>query len=357
VGTSYETVLVVADLPRVRAALEARKVDAWLMPAGADRTAVIPREGEYSYADPCRLAKTLSADLHTAALSNEVFDSDVVTLTAFRDGEQVHRFVSAQEIGLEWIVDDSGPATVVGFVLDGIEYSLDTVEAPSGPSGAEPEPLAAFGVGTVDRARLGAVLRGEFPEDERLFAEDWHAMILEAMNLDQRGLTIAFRWVRPADLAGVVRVGSTTAVPVIAGSTSVGVVVLTGLPADADPTDVGQLLADVVVQAPFPMRAVVGRMTVLPGAATPPELIAISMDLEGVPQEATYFVALYVPTDTDEPDIDAVVEAATALWTRALHARLGLRDGQGPAVLTVSAEEFDVGFSAAVEYAESRVTP
>jgi hypothetical protein len=77
-GTSYQTVLVAASIARLRSALEVDGVEALLVPAGPDRTAVLPREGDYDIADSNGVAASLSADLKVDALSQQVVDSDLV---------------------------------------------------------------------------------------------------------------------------------------------------------------------------------------------------------------------------------------------------------------------------------------
>jgi hypothetical protein len=76
---------------------------------------------------------------------------------------------------------------------------------PHAALGADPAILAPFGVGRVDMRRLGEALRGDGPEGA-LPAERRHRVILEALNLDPRGLTMAFRWAVSAGLPGAIRV-------------------------------------------------------------------------------------------------------------------------------------------------------
>jgi hypothetical protein len=88
---------------------------------------------------------------------------------------------------VDWFIDDVDGSTK--FRLDGVEYPSDA-PSPTGPLGADPHGLAPFGVGEVDLDRLAAALRGG---DVRVPAEAQHWMILEALNLDPRALTTAFR--------------------------------------------------------------------------------------------------------------------------------------------------------------------
>jgi hypothetical protein len=207
VGTSYQTLLVVGEATHVRAALAEIGVDAWVLPAGPGRVAVLPREEEYSYAHVDQLAASLTTRTGGEMLTNVVFDSDVVLMNVYRAGQCVHEYVSRQEALVDWFIDDDGESW---FRVGGVEYPA-SAPTPSGPSGADPDALAPFGVDPVDLARLGALLRGELSnEDERLFAERHHRSILTAMNLDPSGLTTAFRWTEPGDLPGAVRVHAVT---------------------------------------------------------------------------------------------------------------------------------------------------
>jgi hypothetical protein len=203
VGTSYQTLLVIGEPAEVCTALAEIGVDAWVLPAGSGRVAVLPREDEYGYAHVDQLAESITAWTSGAALTNEVFDSDVVLMNVYRNGDCVHEYVSKQEMIVDWFIDDDGETK---FRIGDVEYAA-TAPTPSGPRGADPDALAPFGVGPIDPVRLAAVLHGEFPDHEgHLFAEQHHRSILEAVNLDPTGLTTAFRWTGPDELPGAVRV-------------------------------------------------------------------------------------------------------------------------------------------------------
>jgi hypothetical protein len=128
-------------------------------------------------------------------------------MSAYHDGRLAHEYVSDQAMLVDWFIDDDGATK---FRIGEVEYPADA-PTPTGPSGAEPAALAPFGVAEVDLGRLGACLRGEFAGQERVSAEQQHRMILEALNLDPRGLTIAFRHAGRAgvDLPGAQRVSDT----------------------------------------------------------------------------------------------------------------------------------------------------
>jgi hypothetical protein len=195
-GTTYQTLLVVGELPQVRSAVAAAGGDGLVMPVGVGRTAVILREGEWGWAD----VDGIAARLGLPVLTHVVLDSDAVILTEYREGKRLHEYVSDQAVLVDWFVDDDGATK---FRVGGVEYPEDA-PSPKGPSGADPAVLAPFGTGNVDLERLGACLRGELGLGPFVMAEWQHRMILEALNLDPRCLMTAFRHAAHADLPGAV---------------------------------------------------------------------------------------------------------------------------------------------------------
>ena len=169
-GTSYQTLLVAATLGPVCDALAVAGVDAIALPAAPNRTAVIPREGALDFADPGDLAERIGAGTGWATLANVVEDSDWLQLEAYREGRFVHRYRSDR------------------------------------PTPDDADRLAPFGAGEVDTTRLGRALRGEFDGTGPVYAEFQHRLILNALHLDPRGLTTAYRWADTGDLPGAVRV-------------------------------------------------------------------------------------------------------------------------------------------------------
>jgi hypothetical protein len=205
VGTSYQTLLVVAELAQTRQALEPTGVEAFLAPAGPGRTAVMPREGEADYADTSGLARFVSRRFGYPALTNVVADSDVVLMRVYRNGRRVHEYVSDTAMLVDWFIDEDGRTR---FRIDDMEFPVDAT-APSGPSGADPAWLVDFGLGEVDPDHLGAVMRGDAIGERPMPAHDWHRQILDVLNLDPRGLTIAYREAqRGSAVAGAVRIGA-----------------------------------------------------------------------------------------------------------------------------------------------------
>jgi hypothetical protein len=235
------------------------------------------------------------------------------------------------------------------------EYVSDVAMLPDGPSGehrprgAEPAVFAPLGVGSIDNAQLGAALRGEFAGDGPMFAEFQHRLILKAMNLEPRALTTAFRWARKEDLPGAVRVQPAAPAPVDGagqGWATIELVLLAGLPAEVDMFAAGQVIADAVAGKAWPMRAEVGCMMVLPGAAGGRELMPAMMRLSPVPSIGTYFIKLRMTSASGRPDDDRVVEVAKQAWASALRSRLE--------IVFVRPEEFEIGFRAAARYLESQ---
>ncbi|GAB3852063.1 hypothetical protein ACFPIJ_53885 [Dactylosporangium cerinum] len=340
-GTSYQNLMVVGDLAAVVSALEGLGADAWVVPAAAGRVTVLPREDEYSYADADGLAQSLSATLRTSALSNVVFDSDVVSINVYRNGDLVHEYVSERAALVDWFINDDGAP---GFRLDGVEYPGDA-EYPTGPGGADPDVFAPLGVGPVDLGRLGVTLRGEFGTSERIFAEFQHRLIMKAMNLDPAGLTTAFRWVRQEELLGAARVKPADQAPRVAeGWTLVKVALVTGLPLDADQVAAGQILADALAGGPLRLRATVGCAGVLHGAAGGAEIFNAQLRMRS--RTAAYYIELQ-GTGGDQ---EQILDAARQAWTLALRGRFQLAANQGPELINLTEEQFDLGFSRATDY-------
>jgi hypothetical protein len=289
------------------------------------------------------------------ALSNEVIDSDAVVMAAYRDGRLVHEYVSDQAMLVDWFVDDEGRSR---FRLGDREYPGDA-PTPTGAAGADPAALAPYGTGTVDLDRLGAALRGEFTGTGPVLAEFQHRLILKALNLDPRPLTTAFRWADPAELPGAVRIAPLD--PALRAGpdgdwATIDLVLVTGLPLNADPVEAGQLVADAVTGVSWPVRAEVACTGVLPGAAAGPEVMAAVMRLSPVPRTATYFVRLQVRTERGRPVDESVLVQAQQAWSGALRGRYGQPAGQVPEILRVRPEQFQIGFNSAVQYVSSRPT-
>jgi hypothetical protein len=202
-GTSYQTLLVVADLADVHAALVGPGADGLVMPAGPGRTAVMPREGAWDVADVAKLAAQLGSAHGWPIMTNMLHDSDVVLLGVYHQGRLVHDYISDQTMLVDWFIDDDD---VTKFRIGDVEYPAGA-PVPTGPAGADPVIFAPFGVGDVDADQLGRYLRGETGEP-KLFAERQHELILEALHLDPRGLTIGFRHTGATGLVlpGAVRV-------------------------------------------------------------------------------------------------------------------------------------------------------
>ena len=117
-----------------------------------------------------------------------MYDSEVLTLRVYEQGVVTHEYVS--EMRHVGHVEETGD----GFfrVVDGVSYRLDDPAAPSGPRGADPDRLTPFGVDAIDRVRLGRLL---VSGDQYIFADQMHADVIEALNLDPTPLTTAYRWV------------------------------------------------------------------------------------------------------------------------------------------------------------------
>ncbi|WP_433890823.1 hypothetical protein [Streptomyces sp. CA-111067] len=197
-GTTYEGMLVMADAAPVCAALSAAGWTAIVAPVGAGRTAVVPREGAYGIAEVDTLGELLSgAGAGFDVLVHSVFDSDLLSLYVYRGGESVHVYHSEMGYLGQPFEDEHG---VMKIEFDDVLYDADDPALPIGPRGADPAAFAPFGTGTVDLARLGALLRGEnLTEDEQIFAEHRHWSVAESLNLRPSPLTTAYRHTKASD--------------------------------------------------------------------------------------------------------------------------------------------------------------
>lgn len=326
-GTSYQTVLVGAPIAQVRSALEVDGVEALLVPAGPDRTAVLPREGDYDTADSHGVAASLSADLKVDALSQQVVDSDLVVLDLYRHGEHVFRYVSDPVVHAE--------------------YSDQPVPPPADPAAeaaAAAAALAPIGSGHVDLATLAATLRTD--RTGRLFAEAVHEEILTALNLDPTAATLAFRWAVSEDLAGAVRTSAPPTPDAIEQTQwwPLPVIVHTALPLEVDPADAAQVLADTVADQPVPMRAHVGYAPVIPGAALDPNSRFDGVPVRDGQQSATYFAQIQIHSPGRPPNLGQVTAAIDTAWSTAWRDRYDITANQKPTFAPTTYDRFRIGY-------------
>jgi hypothetical protein len=327
-GTSYETVVVAASIEAARCSLEADQVEALLVPAGPDRTAVVPSRGDRAFVDPDRIAKDLSADLEVDALSQVVFDSDLIILDLYRGGERVFEFVSNPAMRAS--LDDEPPPPP----------STD----PAGDAATAAAALAPLGVGPVDLATLTATLRTD--QDGWVFAEVWHAEILTALNLDPIGATKAFHWAVAADLPGAVRTMAASDPDAVEQAEwwPFPAIIYTALPADVDPADAAQVIADAVAGQTLAMRALVGHAPVIPGAALDPNSRHPEMPIRTGQQSASYFAQVWIRSPGRLPDTRQVITAVDTAWVTAWRDRYGISAEQEPAFAPISYDRFRIGF-------------
>jgi hypothetical protein len=189
VGTSYETILVAADLDAVVRAVTATGAEAVVVPVADRRVVVVPREGDYDVADVRSVAAAVSEQLRCAALVSEVTASDLVVCLVYRDGHRMHRYVSKVQMTVEWFEDDDGRFRAQ---LDG-EVLPDGAPVPQGPAGADPAVFAVFAAGVADLDRIGVALRGEADPDDLAFAERHHESIMQSLALPTAALTVGYR--------------------------------------------------------------------------------------------------------------------------------------------------------------------
>jgi hypothetical protein len=181
-GTTYETMLVAADFAAVTNAVSATGRAAIVVPAAAERVTVLTRGGMRP------LAEAVSAQLRCPVLTSFVFDSDFIECFVYQDGRRVHRYVSEQEMMVQWFEDDDG---VFKPEIDGTVYPADH-PIPKGPLGADAVPFAAFAIGVPDLDNIDAALRGAIEPggERRVMAEQQHWAIMEALKLPVEQLAL-----------------------------------------------------------------------------------------------------------------------------------------------------------------------
>ena len=187
-GTSYETVLAVADMEDICQLLDELDQEAVVAEAAPRRIAIVPGRGDF---DARELARELSRRLAVSAAAWQVYDSDLVTAWIFAGGEQVHEYVSEQAVTVDVFEDDDGQFKVR---IDGVLYPTDHAPTSRGPAGARVEQFLHLGSGQVDVEQLGRALRGgpHTKDTPWLFAEQQHWLIIEALGLDPRLLACGF---------------------------------------------------------------------------------------------------------------------------------------------------------------------
>lgn len=201
-GSTYETLLVAADLDATVDALRQAEITAVVVPLAGERVAVLPEEGDGDTAPVRAIGVDLSVRLRRPVLAMYVFDSDLVRCYVIRDGETVHTYISDAEMLAETFEDDDGQFHPV---IDNVVYPVD-FEIPEGPIGDDPAAFAPFAAGPPDLDAVGAALRGEDEEGYLLdlMAEEQHWEIIEALGLPPEALTTAYRHCDPADLPAAV---------------------------------------------------------------------------------------------------------------------------------------------------------
>ncbi|MDQ0600833.1 hypothetical protein QF037_005178 [Streptomyces canus] len=155
----------------------------YAVPAGPGHTVLLFPDPD---TEAIELAGPLSRLLGTATLSSYVFDSDVLDLRVFEDGEERHFYDSYPGYFDEGETDE-----------DGNPVGGDSVRPD--PEGVDAEAFLPFAAAPVDRAVLESVLRRVAldPEDgdgdgRYVFAEDQHYDVMETLGLDGRRLSAGY---------------------------------------------------------------------------------------------------------------------------------------------------------------------
>ncbi|KOU68921.1 hypothetical protein ADK57_15050 [Streptomyces sp. MMG1533] len=208
-GTFYGNVLVARTCSEVVPLLDGgtgaagvpgsggEAIRGYAMAVGPRHTVICPDEGT----DVVRLAGPLSRLLGAPTLSAYVYDSDVLDMRVFQDGELRHCYDSFPGYFDEVETDEDG--NPVGGA-DG---------AYPEPVGADPEPFLPLAAGPVDRAMLGSVLRRTplDPEDGEggryVFADDQHYDVVSLLGLDTARLTTGYEYMSRGHLPAGTQLG------------------------------------------------------------------------------------------------------------------------------------------------------
>jgi len=195
-GMDYLSILVAADLEEVAEALASFAPTAFAEPAAPGRTAVGSEFFGSEQADEA--AARLSRMSPIGAVAFRVYSSDALSAIAYRDGVPVHCYDSTAEVLVARIVERDGQLHG-DFENPYYLYEADDPNRPSGVRGAEPDWLAPFSSGPVDREVLAQLLDLRLiPDDQVLVHDDgsrrWlyatahHWAIAQALHLESEYL-------------------------------------------------------------------------------------------------------------------------------------------------------------------------
>jgi hypothetical protein len=171
-GRSYQTILAVAEEADVRRVVERDGRLVAVTPVGEGRWAVVPQD-ENGYAATFELAVLISR--HGYAATFEVLDSDALAATIYRNGKNVHEYVSNQAVLIE-TQDENGEEIVLDMLWN--SHPADYTP-PRGPAGADPDAFAPLGIEPIDRAELAEALN-----DWTTMGDSVHHAVLHALNLE-----------------------------------------------------------------------------------------------------------------------------------------------------------------------------
>ncbi|GHE74757.1 hypothetical protein GCM10014715_31710 [Streptomyces spiralis] len=189
-GSFYGNVLVARACEAVVPLLDGQGLRGFALPAGPEHTVIYP-DPETSGPD---LAGPLSKLLAAPALGMYLFDSDVLVMTLYENGDLSHFYDSFPGYFDEPEDDGEDPPS-----------AEEPFEWPE-PTGADPDAFLPLAAGPVDRAALESVLRcipidPEDGEDGRyVFAEAQHFDAMDCLRLNAPRLTTGYRYLTQGDL-------------------------------------------------------------------------------------------------------------------------------------------------------------
>ncbi|MFF4354276.1 hypothetical protein [Streptomyces sp. NPDC001530] len=169
-------------------------IPGYALPVGPRHTVIYP-DPETGAPD---LAGPLSRLLGAPALGMYVFDSDVLLMSVYEDGELRHHYDSYPGYFDEGETDEDGEPVATDDFFDNPTWP--------DPVGVDPEAFLPLAAGPVDRAALESVLRvipldPEDGEDGRyVFANDQHYDVMATLGLNAPRLSTGFGYLSSGEL-------------------------------------------------------------------------------------------------------------------------------------------------------------
>ena len=199
-GKSYEGLLAASGLDEVRQALAATGEHGLLASVAANLTVLAPTDEYSGVVDIEPMAEDLSRACACRVLAHSVYDSDVLMLTVYRNGERIHRYVS--EAGALGEVFEDGDG-LMKIEFEGVVYLESDPARPQGPRGVDARAFLPFAADETDPDAVTRILAGD---GYAVKAEILHDAFLKALHLDSPLLRDCARHLDPQTVGQTVRV-------------------------------------------------------------------------------------------------------------------------------------------------------